>query len=315
MIENLNPIYEKKKKRSRFLRIFTTVATIIVVLAVVYIFVFHLNKVTYSGNSYYTESSLNEMLLSDKMSGNTLYVFFKYNFFYKPDYPYLEKVQVKMLSPSHLQIEIFEKVVIGCVDYMGTYMYFDHEGTVIDSSVMLYEGTPIITGLEFDHVVTGEKLPVEDEKVFKRILEISELLAKNNLRPNSVNFDADGNITLHFEQVRVELGTDKNIKLKISDLPEMLPSLEGKIGVLHMENYSPETDNVTFTEDKEEPSSAAEPSSEAEASSAAAPAAASTAAAPEAASTAAAPASSTAAPASSTAPATSAAPASSAAAN
>lgn len=267
MIEKLNPVYEKKKKRSRFLRIFTTVSVTIVVLAAVYIFVFHLKKVTYSGNSYYTESSLNEMLLSDKMSGNTLYVFFKYNFFYKPKYPYLDKVQVKMLSPSHLQIEVFEKVVIGCVDFNGMYMYFDHEGMVIDSSLMLFEGTPVITGFEFENVVTGEKLPVEDEKVFKRILEISELLAKNNLRPNSVNFDSDGNITLHFEQVRVEMGTDRNIKLKISDLPEMLPTIEGKIGVLHMENYSPETDNVTFTEDKEEPPSSSEESSSAPASS------------------------------------------------
>lgn len=296
MIEKLNPVYEKKKKRSRFLRIFTTVSVTIVVLAAVYIFVFHLKKVTYSGNSYYTESSLNEMLLSDKMSGNTLYVFFKYNFFYKPKYPYLDKVRVKMLSPSHLQIEVLEKVVIGCVDFNGMYMYFDHEGMVIDSSLMLFEGTPVITGFEFENVVTGEKLPVEDEKVFKRILDISELLAKNNLRPNSVNFDSDGNITLHFEQVRVELGTDRNIKLKISDLPEMLPAIEGKVGVLHMENYSPETDNVTFTEDKEEtPSSSAESSSAAP-SSTATPA-------------------SSAAPASTVAPASSATPASSAAQN
>ncbi len=295
MIEKLNPVYEKKKKRSRFLKIFATVSTIIVVLAAVYIFVFHLKKVTYTGNSYYTESSLNEMLLSDKMSGNSLFVFFKYNFFYKPDYPYLEKVRVKMLGPSHLQIDVTEKVVIGCVDYMGTYMYFDHTGTVIDSSLMLFEGTPVITGPEFEEVVMGEKIPVKDEAVFKRILEISELLAKNNLRPNSVNFDNDGNITLHFEQVRVELGTDRNIKLKISDLPEMLPSIEGKAGVLRMENYSPESENVTFTEDKEEPSSAEEPSSS-EASSAAVPA-------------------SSAAPASSATPVSSAAPASSAAQN
>ncbi|MBR5336722.1 MAG: hypothetical protein IK152_01930 [Lachnospiraceae bacterium] len=272
MIERVNPVYEKKKKRGRALRILAVVGTILVVLSAVYIFVFHLKEVTYSGNKHYSEQELNEMFLSDGMSGNSLFVLVKYTFFVHPGGGYLDHIKVSMKSPSHLHIDVYEKTIVGCVEYSDMYMYFDSEGLVIDSSTEKYNGIPLIAGISFDQTVVGEKLPIEDKGIFERILNLSGLLMKYDLKPDKVYFDELGKVTLHFEEVRVELGKDDNLKLKIADLAEMIPALRGKAGVLHMENYNPDSDGVTFTEDKEpeppkpseEPSSSGEPSSSAE---------------------------------------------------
>ncbi len=263
MSEKLNPIYEKKKKRSRALKIFGVTVSVVLILAAVYFFVFHLEEVTYSGNKYYSEEELNEMLLSDGMSGNSLYVLVKFGLIFNPDYPYIEKVDVRMVSPSHLHIDVTEKVVVGCVERDGSYMYFDTEGLVIDQSSQQFSGVPLIEGITFDRVEMGEKLSLENERLLERVLNISVMLTKYKLKSDKVFFDEDGKITVYLGSIRAELGKDTNLKLKLVDLPRILPSLAGKAGVLHMENYSVDSDSITFTEDKEpeKPSSAAAPES------------------------------------------------------
>lgn len=251
MAEKHNPVYEKKKKRSFRIKLFTVIASVVLVISAIVIFGFHLTKVNYVGNKYYTNEELEEKLLSEGLSGNSLYVLIKYNLFYKTDLPFVQSIKVRMLSPSHIEFEVIEKVTVGCVDYMGTYMYFDNEGYVVESSGTLNEGIPVIAGLSFDHLVVNEKLPVQDDKIFNTILTITQYLMKNKLVPDKVFFGAENDITLHFGLVKVALGKDENLKLKITDAASILPSLKDQCGTLHMENYSSEKNSVTFQ--KEDP--------------------------------------------------------------
>ncbi len=274
MPEKLNPLYEKKKKQSRALKIFSVVAGVIAVITAVYVFVFRLEEVTYTGNKYYSEEELNEMLLSDGMSWNSLYVLVKFGLIFNPDYPYIENVAVRMESPSHLHIDVSEKVVVGCVDCSGTYMYFDAEGMIIDSAARQFGGVPLIEGYSFENAVFGEKLSMEDERTLDKVINMAVMLSKHKIKAEKVAYDEDGKATLYIGNVRVELGKDTNLKMKLVDLPRILPSLAGKAGVLHMENYSADSDSVTFTEDKEPdpPPAATEPASGEEGASGAEPA-------------------------------------------
>ena len=68
------------------------------------------------------------------------------------------------------------------------------------------------------------------------------------------------NITLFFDEVRVNIGTGGNMEEQFAKLPLILPYLEGYKGVLHMENYSPDNQNVVFNiDDEEEPLTTGEP--------------------------------------------------------
>ena len=43
-----------------------------------------------------------------------------------------------------MNVTIYEKAVVGYINYMGCNMYFDKDGIVVESSSKLYSGVPQI---------------------------------------------------------------------------------------------------------------------------------------------------------------------------
>ena len=159
-------------------------------------------------------------------------------------------MSVRILSPTTIKITIYEKAVAGYVEYMGQYIYFDKDGTVVESSDIRTEGIPQIMGMKFDHVVLWEKLPVSDEEIFKNILDVSQLLEKYEIKVDKIYFDDDYNVTLYFDQARVKLGSFDYIDEKIIRLKAILPELKGKKGVLKLQNYTVDSEYASFEEDE-----------------------------------------------------------------
>ena len=163
--------------------------------------------------------------------------------------PFVEKMDVSVLDPHTIKIEVYEKALAGYVEYLEKYMYFDKDGIVVESSDEKTPGVPMVTGFVFDHVILHEPLPVEDETVFKSVLNITQLVNKYNLTVDRIYFGSDDTLTLYFGGVRAALGTFESLDEKIMRLQDMLPSLTEKKGILHMENYTEETKNISFEPD------------------------------------------------------------------
>lgn len=142
-----------------------------------------------------------------------------------------------------------KKKLAGCVSYLGNYMYFDREGIVVESSPMITEGVPEISGLHFNHVLLYEQLPVEKADVFQEILELTQLLDKYDIVADKIYFDPDMNVTLYFGNARVLIGTKANIDEKIMQLSVIVPSIKGKDGVLDMREYETGVSTLTFEPD------------------------------------------------------------------
>ena len=49
---------------------------------------------------------------------------------------------------------------------MSSYMYFDKDGIIVESSVEQLPGVPWITGLDFGHIILHQPLPVADPDTF-----------------------------------------------------------------------------------------------------------------------------------------------------
>ena len=96
----------------------------------------------------------------------------------------------------------------------------------------------------------SEKTTGKMEKIFAKILSITQLLTKYDIPTDKIYFDNDENITLYYGDVRILIGTDKYIDEKINELSLLLPKLEGYSGVLHMENYKGEGGNFTLQKDE-----------------------------------------------------------------
>lgn len=221
---------------------------------------FKVNTVTVEGSTHYTTDEITNYVLESGLHRNTVFLYFKYKNKSIKDIPFVEQIDVNIVDKNTVRIHVFEKKTAGCIMNLGNYLYFDNDGNIIEVSKIKTENVPVVTGLSFDHFNLYEPLPIENKSVFNAILNITKLLNKNDLIADTIYFDESMNITLFFDEVRVNIGTGGNMEEQFAKLPLILPYLEGYKGVLHMENYSPDNQNVVFNiDDEEEPLTTGEP--------------------------------------------------------
>ena len=198
------------------------------------------------GNYHYSDEEIVGMLEDGPLSGNSLYLYFKYRKKEITDIPFIEKMVVKILSPEQVRIQVYEKSLAGFVQYLDQFMYFDKDGVVVECSNIKTRGVPQVTGLNFDHVVLYEPLPVERVDVFTQILDTTQLLSKYELAATKIHFDQEYRMSLYFDDVKVELGDGPNVDEKLMLLQNILPELAGKKGKLDLSEYTSDSHTVTF---------------------------------------------------------------------
>ena len=145
-----------------------------------------------------------------------------------------------------VEITVYEKSIIGRVKYMGSNMYFDKDGTVVESSSEDIESVPEVKGLEFESIVLMEELPVEDKKVLDMILDTTQLLTKYEINVDSIYVKNDKTAKLIIGGVTVELGDMDDMNDKMRTLKDMLPNLEGQTGTLNLQEYNEDGSGYTF---------------------------------------------------------------------
>lgn len=247
---------KKGRKASRHLGLKISLLTGVILLTALVCAYRYIDKnytihtVYVEGNSHYTNEEIIEKVMKGRLGHNSIYLNFRYRNQEIEDIPFVSAMEVEIITPDTVRITVYEKSLAGYVTYLGRYMYFDKDGVVVESSEASSADVPEVVGLSFDHVVMYEKLPVEKEDVFAEILDITQSLKKYELRADKLFFDKEYRITLYFGNVRVEIGDTAGIEEKFSRLRSILPELEGKSGVLQMENFSPDSKIVPFQADK-----------------------------------------------------------------
>ncbi len=210
---------------------------------------FQVTAVEVEGNTHYSTEQIKEMVMDSKFSNNSVFLSLQYRNKSITDVPFVERIDVSVVDKNTVKITVYEKALAGYVQYLGSYMYFDKDGILVESANVLTPGIPEVVGLQFNHVVLHQPLPVENDDIFQEILNITNLLNKYELSATKIQFDSFYNVTLHFQDVRVVLGENADLDQIIMHLTGVLPHLEGKSGVLHMENFSEANKDITFEED------------------------------------------------------------------
>ena len=170
------------RDRSKIIRRIVIIGILLLALgggAVALHSVYTVRTVYVEGNVHYTEDEIMEIVMSGPLGDNSLYLSLKYRDRGIQDIPFVDVMNVSILAPDTIKITVYEKALAGYVKYLDTYMYFDKDGYVVESSGIRTQGIPQITGLSFDHVVLGEQLPVEDPQVFSRIMDLTKLLPED----------------------------------------------------------------------------------------------------------------------------------------
>lgn len=211
---------------------------------------FDIETIQVSGSVHYSDEEIIDMVVGDGYNQNTLVLFLKSKFRPMEDIPFIEKVDVEYISRHTITITVYEKAMAGCVQFMNEYMYFDKDGIVLESSSERLEDIPCINGIHFDTMVMYEPLPIKDKTFFNTVLNLTQLLHKYNLAIDDVRFTSTNEIILYEDDVRILIGDGSNIEEQISELGNILQSIEGKSGTLYMKEYTIENSDVIFRENQ-----------------------------------------------------------------
>ena len=199
----------------------------IAVLAILFLIalkLFTVKKVVVEGNELYDQKTIEDAVLNDKYSWNSLYVYLKYKVKDTKKIPFIDTMSISLDSPHTLHISVYEKGMLGYIYIPGINenAYFDKDGFVVEPSS--------------DTVQT----------MLKDILELTQGLKRQDLVPDSVDYGAQNAPVVKYGNVSVIIGDTTKLTRKIERLKAIMPSLEGQSGTLHLESWTEETTNIVF---------------------------------------------------------------------
>lgn len=213
---------------------------------------FQINTITVTGNVHYTEDEIIEYVTSDGYINNSFILSIKNKIFEIEPIPFVDKFEIEYLAKDKIAIVVYEKAMAGCTEYMGEYVYFDKDGIVLETSTKRLEDIPCVYGITFSSFTLHEQMHGADIEKFKEVLIITQLLQKYAITIESIEFTQEEQLLLVADDISIILGEEKDMEVKIAELKNILPKLEGKKGILHMESFSKTDTYLRFETDTEE---------------------------------------------------------------
>lgn len=209
----------------------------ILIILLVLILSVRIRDVEVRGNKRYTKEQIESLLFDGKWSRNSALCYYRNRFKAHKSIPFIEEYKINFKSPTKVEVVVFEKSVVGCVSYMSSYMYFDKDGIIVESSSEQLPGVPVITGLEFGHIILHQPLPVADQDIFGEILNLTQVLNVSGIQVDRINYNSYGEAELVMGDITVELGNSDDLDGKIAELHDIMPELSGLSGTLYLDTY------------------------------------------------------------------------------
>lgn len=207
----------------------------------------NIKTVTVSGNKQYTDEQIVDLVFHDQWDWNTFVCYLRDRFQPHEQIPFVEDYKIVFQGLNQVEIIVYEKSVVGYVSYMSSYMYFDKDGIIVESTGTKLDGIPWITGLKFGHIVLHQPLPVENQKIFEEILNLTQVLSMYEIAVDKIQYDSHGQATLHIGEIAVVLGDNSDISGKVATLRDQLPVLVGQAGTLYLNTYDETKGDMWFS--------------------------------------------------------------------
>lgn len=230
-------MFEKEEEEKKKIHVGVWIGLAVFLLLILVVVSLKVTAVTVTGNKKYSAEQIENLIFDGRWDRNSLYCYYQNRFQPHKQIPFVEDYKLVFQSPSKVEIIVYEKSVVGYVSYMSSYMYFDKDGIIVESSSSRLEGIPWITGLTFGQIVLNQPLPVANQQIFEQIMNLTQDLSINEIQADQIRYDAHGNATLKIGEVDVYLGSNKDMNGKVSELHDILPKLEGLAGTLYLDTY------------------------------------------------------------------------------
>lgn len=220
--------YRPKRKKRQIPQKYLIGALLVVVAGALFLFspVFAIKEIRLENSEQFTASELAESI--GLSTGDNLF-FFRRSKAEKTleQNPYIKEADLIMELPDTMVISLTERKVRAYVPYMGSYLYIDEEGRILDIQKTYTQGLPIVNGLQFSEFQLGEVLEVDNPDALHVMLQISQILQKYDMTEMVVelNVSNPNDIYAQVNRVTVHLGTLDNMDQKILNLEKVMQTI------------------------------------------------------------------------------------------
>ena len=232
---------------------------ILLLAGVIFFFTYYqVDEVQVMGSSHYSEKQIKKMVLRGPMASNSVLAPLIYTKKNTKDVPFVEGYTVTRLNRHTICVSVKEKDIVGCIPYLDSYIYFDRNGTFIESSTERNEKIPFFDGIKVKHVIYNEELPIKDKMVMNTAVALSTIFQKNDKIPDHIEFSDAGQISLLYGDITVKLGKDEYLEDKMTRVLAILPLISDKKGILHAENVNDNSKMITLEQETDETTDSSE---------------------------------------------------------
>ena len=232
---------------------------VLLLAGVIFFFTYYqVDEVQVMGSSHYSEKQIKKMVLRGPMASNSVLAPLIYTKKNTKDVPFVEGYTVTRLNRHTICVSVKEKDIVGCIPYLDSYIYFDRNGTFIESSTQRNEKIPFFDGIKVKHVIYNEELPIKDKMVMNTAVALSTIFQKNDKIPDHIEFSDDGQISLLYGDITVKLGKDEYLEDKMTRVLAILPLISDKKGILHAENVNDNSKMITLEQETDETTDSSE---------------------------------------------------------
>ena len=216
------------------------------VLMMVIVTTCEVKSVEIRGNTRYSDEQVKEMVLNGPFSQNSVFAPLLCTKESVSDIYFVDGWTVTRTGKDSLMVTLNEKKPVGCISYLDNYIYFDKNGCFVDASMIRDEQVPYFSGINVDQVVENEKIPIKGTTVLDTAVSLTTVFQKEENLPDHAEFDSRGEVSLSYDDIVVSLGKNEYMEDKMSRALAILPQLEGKKGILHLESVSEKSKIITF---------------------------------------------------------------------
>lgn len=215
---------EQERKRKKIYRIIKIGIIILIILVAIVLTMFsplfNIKEILVSGNNKLSKETI--ISISEIIEGQNTYKINKSQVEekMKESNAYINKVKIKRILPSKIQIQVEERVATFMLEYGGGYVYLDEQGYILEISNEKLE-IPIIQGTTTldENIKVGNRLCTEDLKKLSIILKIMQSATQVDISKliTKIDISTEENYKIVFEteQKTAHLGDGTNITNKV----------------------------------------------------------------------------------------------------
>jgi cell division protein FtsQ len=241
---------KRKKRKISILKIVDIILGFVIIALIVFLLsisVFQIKTISVVGSTVWDENTIkSKVIVQNDYKKNGIYQYLYRLVRPAKDIPFVESAKISFKSPSHIVITVREKKLLGRTQLAdGKYVYFNDDGVIREISDKLIDGVMPANGLVINKPKVEDKLSVGND-CLATMLNIVKSLKKYNIKIDSLEFDNNTSVKVIIGNITVDFGKFSYINEKIMRLNIILPKLDGKTGVLHMENWNPDNRDIVF---------------------------------------------------------------------